>query len=600
MNALAPSSTGRVRCAIYTRRSVESAYVTEFGSLENQRDMCSAYIRSQRHREWLELATRYDDDGISGSTLSRPGLQRLLADIQQGLVDNVVIYKLDRLTRSLAQFMQLVELFDKFGVTFVCVTQTFDTKDTVGRLILNILLTFAQFEREMTADRMRDRFKTLARNGQWVGGRIPLGYDLVEQRLIVNRTEAALIREIFERFVALGSYSRLAEELRDKGRRTKTWVSWKGITQGGHIMRLGTVRNVLKNRIYIGEITHKGQSYPARHEAIVPRALWDEAEAVRGRLALSRLAARKDANQLAGLLYDGIGRIMRISNPITGRKVYRYYASDPQRAASAPRARTIRVDANILEEMVRAAICVLLRDRFELSGAVLKRQRYDRDLQSLLDRGAVAARLLETLENSRLRSTYRVLLRRIEITREKVRIVLGCEELAALLAWDGFGNLRPPAHASHAQDPVHVIEFASEAVRAERIFSLPIRAREPGHRRAPNSRLVGLLVLARDIQEAIHTKREHSMREIAARLGRQPGYLARVFLLNYLAPDIQTAILDGRQPPDLTPKRLLHSRIPMDWAQQRTLFGFPAQDEPLHGPTNYARRITATVLDSID
>lgn len=585
-----------VRCAIYTRRSVISRHVTALDSIANQRDICAAYIRSQQYRDWHELADRYDDDGVTGSTLSRSGLQRLLGDIQRGLVDTVVIYKLDRLTRSLAHFMQLVELFDKFGVTFVCVTQPFDTNDTVGRLILNILLTFAQFEREMTADRMRDRFKTLARNGQWPGGRLPLGYDLVGQRLVVNPAEAAIVREVFVRFAVLGCYTSLCRELAAKGYRSKAWLSAEGVRHGGNALRRRTVRNILSNRVYLGELFHQGEVYPGLHRPIVSTEMWEEARSVAARIALQHPPVPNDRNHLSGLLFDGFGRRMGICSPVSGGKVHRYYSSNLGLAKNVSQPRPLRVDARVLEDMVRTSLCLLFRDRFELTGAALRRSRYDADIETLLQRGPVAARLLETLDDSRLRSTYRALVRRIEVTRETVRVILGCDGILAMLAWDGLGQLRRPMAVSGAHDDSHVVEFASATVRVERIFSLPVAARKEAEARKPNARLVALIALAREVQEAIHTQRHLSMREIAAGLGRQQGYIARVLLLNYLAPDIQTAILDGRQPAGLTSKRLLYSRIPMDWAQQRTLLGFPPQAAPIYGPTNHHVRITGTSI----
>jgi DNA invertase Pin-like site-specific DNA recombinase len=567
---------------------VDQGLATEFGSIASQHEMCSAYIRSQRHRGWLELPKRYDDSGFSGGTLDRPALKRLLADIQQGLVDMVVLYKIDRLSRSLANFVRMVELFERFGVTFVCVTQTFDTRDTMGRLILNILLTFAQFEREMTSDRMRDRHKSLARSGRWIGGRIPLGYDFIGKRLVINEGEAALVREIFERFVVLGSYAKLAEELRDKGRRTKAWVTGKG--GGGKVIQYTTVTNILSNKVYIGQVTHKGEAHPGLHTPIINIELWDQVQAIRERLAASRAPKSSTVQPLSGLLYDGIGREMAIRTPRTRDILRRYYGSKAPKRGGTAQPSTCRVDAAFLEDMVRTVICMLLRDRFELSGAALKRGLLDEDVEALISHGPAVARLLETLEPLRLRAAYSVLIRRIEVTRATVRIILGCDELLALLAWDGLGHLRSPIQTPATHGRVHILEFPAERVRVLRSFRMPVEARSEKGR--VNRKLTALIAEARAIQEAVHTQRHLSLAEIAASLGRYQAYAARVLRINYLAPDIQTAILDGRQPSDLTPKHLLFADFPMDWAQQRALLGFPPREEPMRGDLNYERRIT--------
>lgn len=594
--AVAPAN---VRCAIYTRRSVESGFVTEFGSIENQRDMCSAYIRSQRHRRWVELPGRYDDSGISGGTLARPGLERLLADIEQGLVDMVVIYKIDRLTRSLSNFMRLVEQFENYGVAFVCVTQTFDTRDTVGRLILNILLTFAQFEREMTSDRIRDRYKTLARNGRWIGGRLPLGYDLVDRRLVINPREAAVVREIFERFVALGSYKELTAELARNGHRTKGWTNARGERVGGNRIQPITVRKMLCNHTYVGEIAYKGAVYPAVHEPIISRELWDAVQ-VRAAGLRTRTARKTAPHLLTGLLYDGLGRSMSGDSARREETEYRYYRSTARRGRHRGQRQTVRVDAPLLEEMTRSAICAFFRDRFALGGAALKCGRLDAEIEGLLGRGPATARLLETLDGERLRATYAVLLRRIDITRDQVRIAMICDAIVAALGWDGFGQLRAPVRPARSGDQIHVIEFSAEHVRVGRAFTMPVRAREPDGIYAPDRKLVALVAEARAIQEAIHAERYRSLGEIARNFGRRAAYAARLIRLNYLAPDILTAIMDGRQPPDLTPRRLLFGEFAMDWTKQRSLFGFPAQDELMHGSANYARRMTARLMDSAE
>ena len=256
----------KLRCAVYTRKSSEEGLEQEFNSLDAQREACEAYIASQKAEGWLLVPDRYDDGGISGGTLERPALKRLLADIEAGRVDVVVVYKIDRLSRSLMDFAKLVEVFDRNSVTFVSVTQSFNTTTSMGRLTLNILLSFAQFEREVIGERIRDKFAASRKKGMWMGGFVPLGYDVKDRKLVVNEAEAATVRMIFERFVKIGSATTLVRALRAEGIRGKQ----------GKLIDKGYLYKLLNNRVYIGEAVHKGTAYPGEHEAIIDRALWDK------------------------------------------------------------------------------------------------------------------------------------------------------------------------------------------------------------------------------------------------------------------------------------------------------------------------------------
>ncbi len=259
---MSKSPPRKFRCAVYTRKSSEEGLEMAFNSLDAQRE---AYIASQKPEGWVPMDDRYDDGGISGATLERPALARLLADIKAGRIDIVVVYKIDRLSRPLTDFVKLVEVFDAHHVTFVSITQQFNTTTPMGRLTLNILLSFAQFEREVTAERICDKIAASRRKGMWMGGNPPLGYDVKDRKLVVNTQEAAVVRMIFERFTAVGSATQLARTLRAEG----------VVTKRGKPIDKGTLYRLINNRVYIGEAVHKGKSYPGEHEAIVPRALWD-------------------------------------------------------------------------------------------------------------------------------------------------------------------------------------------------------------------------------------------------------------------------------------------------------------------------------------
>ena len=316
------------RCAVYTRKSSEEGLDMEFNSLDAQREACEAYIASQKPEGWILVPERYDDGGISGGTLERPALQHLLGDIEAGAVDVVVVYKIDRLSRSLMDFSKLVEVFDRHDVTFVSVTQSFNTTTSMGRLTLNILLSFAQFEREVIGERIRDKFAASRKKGMWMGGTPPLGYDVRERKLLINETEAALVRHIFERFIRLGSATTLVAELTEKGYRTKTWVTQKGRVHEGRPFDKGFLYKLLHNRVYIGEAVHKDQSFPGQHRAIVDRDLWDKVHSILAENATSRSNKTRASMPmpLKGLIRCGhCDSAMTPSHTTRRGKQYRYY-----------------------------------------------------------------------------------------------------------------------------------------------------------------------------------------------------------------------------------------------------------------------------------
>jgi DNA invertase Pin-like site-specific DNA recombinase len=317
--ATMPTTVRKLRCAIYTRTSSEEGLGQEFNSLHAQSDACRAYVESQRTEGWLLAPDRYDDGGFSGGTLERPALQRLVADIEAGRIDTIVCYKIDRLSRSLMDFARLVDLFEAHAVTFVSITQAFNTTTSMGRLTLNILLSFAQFERELTGERIRDKFAASRAKGLWMGGKVPLGYDVRNRKLVVNNAEAATVRRIFESFVDIGSGTKLTVLLRADGVTTKT----------GKPIDKGDIYKLLSNRTYVGEAAHKGQIYPGEHQAIISRELWDLVHAVLQESPRAR--ANKNRVQspalLRGLLFGIDGRAMSPTHTRRRGRLYRYYVS---------------------------------------------------------------------------------------------------------------------------------------------------------------------------------------------------------------------------------------------------------------------------------
>ncbi len=343
----------KLRCAVYTRKSSEEGLEQEFNSLHAQREACESYVASQRSEGWVLVRDQYDDGGISGGTLERPGLKRLLADIEDGLVDVVVVYKIDRLSRSLMDFTKLVEVFDRNGVTFVSVTQSFNTTTSMGRLTLNILLSFAQFEREVTAERIRDKVRASRMKGMWMGGCPPLGYVVKDRKLVENPGDAAHVRWVFARFIEIGSGTELARELAARG----------VTTSRGHRIDKKFIYRMLNNRAYVGEAVHKGTGYPGEHDGIIDRAVWDRVHAILTTSPRKR-AARTRADTpalLKGLLYGPDGVAFSPTHTRKGGKLYRYYVSQSVLRHGAGSCPVGRVPAGEIEAAVIAQVRAVFR-----------------------------------------------------------------------------------------------------------------------------------------------------------------------------------------------------------------------------------------------
>lgn len=334
----------KLRCGVYTRKSSEEGLEQEFNSLHAQREACEAYIASQRSGGWVLVRDQYDDGGISGGTLERPALQRLLADIEDGLVDVVVVYKIDRLSRSLMDFSKLVEVFDRNGVTFVSATQSFNTTTSMGRLTLNILLSFAQFEREVTAVRIRDKFRASCMKGMWMGGNTPLGYEVRDRKLVVRKEDAEHVRWIFTRFIELGSATELARDVDSRNIRT---------SRGNRIDKKAIYR-ILNNRVYLGDAVHKGESYPGEHVAIIDQSLWDKVHTIlteSPRIRAARTRAQTPA-LLKGLIFGPDGAAFSPSHTRKGGRLYRYYVSQTVLKHGAGACPVGRVPAGEIEAAV--------------------------------------------------------------------------------------------------------------------------------------------------------------------------------------------------------------------------------------------------------
>ncbi len=340
------------RCAVYTRKSTEEGLDMEFNSLDAQREAGEAYVASQKAEGWVLVDDRYDDGGFSGGTLERPALKRLLADIEAGHVDIVVVYKIDRLSRSLMDFARLVEVLDRNEVTFVSITQSFNTTTSMGRLTLNILLSFAQFEREVISERIRDKFAASRKRGIWMGGTVPLGYEARDRKLVVNENEAAIVRLIFERFAKCGSPMTIVKELAASGATSRT----------GKPIDRGAVYKILHRRVYIGEAVYKDTAYPGEHQAIIARPLWDKVQAIlaEGSEAKGRRRPGQTPALLKGLIFDPAGRAMCPTHTRKGGRLYRYYVSQTALKHGADACTVRRVPAGEIEAAVIGQLRTLL------------------------------------------------------------------------------------------------------------------------------------------------------------------------------------------------------------------------------------------------
>ena len=568
------SRTGHwLRCAIYTRKSSEEGLEQEFNSLHAQREACEAYIKSQRHEGWMCLPQLYDDGGLSGATMERPALQQLLADIQAGKVNIVVCYKVDRLTRSLTDFAKIVETFDARGISFVSVTQQFNTTTSMGRLTLNVLLSFAQFEREVTGERIRDKIAASKKKGMWMGGVPPLGYRCRDHKLIVIPSEAETVQHIFRRYSALGSVRLLQEELAATGIRSKSWTSTAGRQWGGKPIVRGALYTMLKNRIYRGQIQHKDQHYPGEHEPIIDEPLWEEVQTKLAANAVQRSTGERTRSPslLAGRLYDGEGNRMTPSHAVKHGKRYRYYASQPlikNTRETAPEG--FRIAAAEIERIVSTAIRELLCNPGRLAEALLGAFVGTAGGQKqLLTRAREFAASWSGLPAPQLRSVVTMLCRRVTAHTENVEIEISRRGLCAFLGAALAPTNVEPDHPLLLFLPVRLCRIG----QGKRLVI--DAALKPGMPGVPDPKLVKLIARAHYLKQALRASPGTRIADLASREKLSPSYVALLLRLTFLAPDITRAILDGRQPTGFTTQKLVtYPALPLAWTEQRAVLGF--------------------------
>jgi site-specific DNA recombinase len=529
-----------LRCAIYTRVSTDQGLEQDFNSLDAQREACAAYIRSQAHEGWVLVPTSYDDGGYSGGNLDRPALKALLEAVAARRIDVIVVYKVDRLTRSLADFAKLVEAFDAAGVSFISITQSFNTTTSVGRLTLNMLLSFAQFEREVTGERIRDKIAASKKKGIWVGGVVPLGYRAVERKLVIDQAEAETVRFIFRRYLEFGSLGALVDDLKRKGVMTRIRTLATGRVVGGVPFTRGPLSYFLKNRMYLGEINHGPNSYPGEHPPILDRDVFD---AVQTRLAAQATATdfrrSRSGSLLTGKLFDPLGRPMTPSYAVKAGVRYRYYISRcGSGSMGADATRIVRVSAPDIEDAVLKALAST-EDRIGTSktvdpvaaGHIVDRLTHEpRAIQDLIDRVAIRTGSIE-----------------IKLMADAVGT-----DWPKTIAIPWF---KPPTR-------VHRDVIAP----AEGQWSDP-RAMSSDTR----SRLLSTIAASRSWLDDLASGRVEDVEKLAGREGRSPRSVTMLLSLAFLAPDLVAAIVDNRMPRGIGVTQLMD--LPCEWSQQRRALG---------------------------
>lgn len=530
---------GKIRCAIYTRKSSEEGLELEFNSLQAQREACEAYIKSQKHENWQLLPTYYDDGGYSGGTLNRPALQQLLADIKAGLIDIIVVYKIDRLTRSLMDFSKIVEVLDKHQASFVSITQHFNTTTSMGRLTLNMLLSFAQFEREVTGERIRDKIAASKKKGMWLGGKPPLGYYRKDKKIYPDEDKSPLINNIFKKYIELKSTTLVKE-----------WLT----TQGCNIS-VGNLNCILRNKAYIGQVGHKGVWYPGEHQGIIDKSLFEQVQAVMASNRINRQRYNPSKSLLAGKLYDDKGNAMSPSWSTGSKgKKYRYYVSQAViRKEHRKIGQISKISLPKLEEFIDNWFNTFLKDKTAIYPYI---KDFEINKQKEIINKLTSYTITRTIEQT--------LIKRVDILPNHIKITLYETQVAELLN-SLYENREMDilqskgAHSYTEAYHIGVIDNGAKVLVGEIIKPTPHK----------ETNLIKILAQAYKWHQDILDGK--MLKEIAQRDQKTEQYVRRILELSFLSPKIVRTILNGTQPADCSLKRLLSIHTP-NWREQEEDF----------------------------
>jgi DNA invertase Pin-like site-specific DNA recombinase len=578
-----------VRCAIYTRVSTDAGLDQDFNSLDAQYEGASAYIRSQAHAGWTQLRTRYDDGGFSGGSTDRPALQQLLNDVRAGGIDIIVVYKVDRLTRSLADFAKLVELFDAQGVSFVSVTQQFNTTTSMGRLTLNVLLSFAQFEREVTSERIRDKIAASKRKGLWVGGVVPLGYHARDRKITIVESEARTVRHIFKRYLELGSLKLLLLDLKRSGITTRVRQLADGRTIGGIPFTRGPLAYLLRNRFYISEVRYKGEILAGEQPQLLDRALFD---AVQARLDLQRshhVTARQSSDSiLMGLIHDGAGNLMTPTHTLKNGKRYRYYISTALLQGEASSAgRISRIPAAQVERLVADAVRTRLIDRKDKRPEVGTNTAGPEQQRPSSGRaaGKPPANMQATANKTHASTTssfddrdvVRSHLRRVEVHVDHLVVSMTRRATRESTPTDAeVDHHDPNGRRSAAGRPIVVrIPWTKPPTKVAREIIAPAKLHQYRDARPiraeTRAKLVTAVAQGRRWLDELISGTVTSAQEIADRQRCSVRQVNRAITLAFLSPRIVEAAIEGRLPRGIGVASIRH--LPTEWSKQHAALG---------------------------
>ena len=557
-------SARQLRCAVYTRKSTEEGLDQDFNSLDAQFEACAAFIASQAGLGWKGVRERYDDGGISGATMERPALRRLLDDVRKARVDVIVVYKIDRLTRSLADFARIVETLDQAGASFVSVTQQFNTTTSMGRLTLNVLLSFAQFEREVTAERIRDKIAASKKKGMWMGGTVPLGYRVENRKLQVNEEECATVRYLFHRYLELKSVRLLVEDARSRGLHARPVKRRDGSVKVTAPFGRGNLYHLLSNPIYVGRIRHRDKVYDGEHQAIIDKPLFDQVQASLAAGAGERRSPtnRTDSHLLTGLIFDEDGNRIRTAH--TNRKGvrYRYYVSQHLVDQRRDGSEGWRLPADRLDATVEQCLVQFLQNSPMLSEAIELLAPTGMVHSGILKAGELASTWIEQSRSKR-KTLVQTIVQRVDITPGALRITIHPTDLVELL----LGRRVEPV-------PDH------GPITLERPFTLRRRGVETrlvltdgsASNPEPDPALINLVLRAQAYLAALTDGASRSMADIARAHGTTPSEISRILPLAFLSPGITAQIVSGKHPAGLTAQRLSRlPDLPLSWSAQDDL-----------------------------
>ena len=541
-----------VRCAIYTRKSSEEGLEQDFNSLDAQREACESYIKSQQHEGWTLIEKHYNDGGFSGGTLERPALKELFQDIEDGKVDTVVVYKIDRLTRSLMDFSKIVELFDKMSVTFVSITQQFNTTTSMGRLTLNILLSFAQFEREVTGERIRDKKEASRKKGMWTGGIAPIGYKLENKKLIPDEEHIPTVTTIFEKYLEFEGMLKLKQYLDDNDIKSRT---------GKHFSK-GTLYKLLSNKVYIGIISHKGNDYKGEHEGIIDRWTFNKAQEllINNRIKYKNRLISTNSSLLASKLYDDKGNYMSPSHSNKKGKRYRYYVSQALLQSRKNEAGSVsKIPAAEIESVVSEEIKSFVTDTKNI-------QQYVEDYNIHKQK-----ELLSINKDSIDSCFIRAVLSKVVLHKEKVEIILCKNQLVKALESITYNRQLPEERKDEAKEPI----FITKEIRisqTSRNGSVLIITDSEKQETNVNSQLIKAVARSHYWNSLLFSGKAKSSTEIQKMENhKDPKHIKEILRLRFLAPDIIEKILAGRHFRDLTLQKLFAIKT-LDWNEQREIF----------------------------